>query len=84
VLPTKPVAEVDVAAAVALAKRLLEANKDRRIRITTGDSRPGKTAWVYGRVGKPCLRCGTRIEKSQLGPGPLQLRDVYWCPYCQR
>jgi endonuclease-8 len=84
VLPTKPIGDVDVPALVALAKRLLNANKDRRIRITTGDSRPGKTAWVYGRVGKPCLRCGTRIEKSQLGPNPLQLRDVYWCPYCQR
>jgi endonuclease-8 len=67
---------------VALAKKLIEANKDRTERTTTGRLR-GDTDWVYGRAGKPCLRCGTRILKGALGDNPLQLRDIYWCPNCQ-
>ncbi|MBG6055690.1 endonuclease-8 [Salinibacterium sp. CAN_S4] len=83
VLPTRPVAEVnDVPGMVALAKRLIEANKDRTERTTTGRLR-GDTDWVYGRAGRPCLRCGTRILKGALGDNPLQLRDTYWCPNCQ-
>jgi len=81
--PTKPVGEVDVDRMVTLMHRLIHANKSRSIRTTTGDLRPTKTAYVYGRVGKPCLRCGTRIKKGQLGPTPLIQRDVYWCPRCQ-
>lgn len=81
--PWWPIGEIDVDAAVATAHRLIHANKHRAIRATTGDLRPGHTAWVYGRVGKPCLRCGTRILRGQLGPTPLVQRDVYWCPRCQ-
>ncbi|HYD35640.1 MAG TPA: bifunctional DNA-formamidopyrimidine glycosylase/DNA-(apurinic or apyrimidinic site) lyase [Vitreimonas sp.] len=33
---------------------------------------------VYGREGKPCLHCGTPIEKIQLGG-----RGTYFCPSCQ-
>ena len=36
--------------------------------------------WVYGRKGKPCLRCGTPIEKIR--QGHLQ-RATYFCPQCQ-
>lgn len=84
VLPTRPVGEVvDLERMVTLAKRLIEANKDRPERTTTGTLR-GETDWVYGRAGKPCLRCGTRIEKGELGDTALQLRETYWCPNCQR
>jgi endonuclease-8 len=89
VLPTRPVAEVpDLPRMVDLAKRTLEANKNRVERTLTGDTRPGKQDWVYGRAGKPCRRCGTRIRGGQLGD-PVQPgrgatdRDVYWCPRCQ-
>jgi len=81
--PTKPVGEVDVDRMVALGHRLIQANKSRSIRTTTGDLRPTKTAYVYGRRGQPCRRCGTPIRKGQLGPTPLIQRDVYWCPRCQ-
>jgi endonuclease-8 len=82
-LPTRPVAEVnELEKTVELAKRLLEANKDRPARTTTGKLR-GETAWVYGREGRPCFRCGTTIEWGELGDSSLQLRDVYWCPHCQ-
>jgi endonuclease-8 len=68
---------------VALGKKLIEANKDRVERTTTGRLR-GDTDWVYGREGRPCLRCGTAIASGELGDSPLQLRVTYWCPHCQR
>ena len=66
---------------VTLAKRLLEVHRDRASRVTTGDRRPGRRLWVYGRQG-PCLRCGTPILTDQLGPDG-QERTVWWCPSCQ-
>jgi endonuclease-8 len=83
VLPTSPVKQVDMVAVVDLAYRLLQANKDRPSRTTTGDTRPGRRSWVYGRAGKPCLRCGTPVLAGQLGKDELQERDTYWCPSCQ-
>jgi len=82
-LPTRPVGEIDnPVKLVALAHRLIDANKDRIDRTTTGVLR-GETDWVYRRAGKPCLRCGTRIEHGKIGETALQLRDIYWCPRCQ-
>jgi endonuclease-8 len=68
---------------VALAKRLLEANKTRVGHVTTGDTRRGRTNWVYGREGQPCLRCGAAVRYGQHGPAG-QSRVAYWCPRCQR
>lgn len=82
-LPTRPVGDVDIVRTVDLAHRLLQANRDRAERTTTGDMRPGRQVWVYGRDGKPCRRCGTRIERGELGADELSLRVTYWCPYCQ-
>jgi endonuclease-8 len=84
VLPTRPVADVpDLGRTVALAHRLIDANKDRVQRTTTGNVR-GQTSWVYGREGRACSRCGTRILHGELGRTELELRDTYWCPHCQR
>jgi endonuclease VIII len=41
--------------------------------------RPGPR-WVYGRAGRPCRRCGTRICSARVGVGR---RTAYWCPRCQ-
>ena len=83
-LPNRPVGSIEnPAKLVALAHRLIDANKDRVERTTTGTLR-GDTDWVYRREGKPCLRCGTRVERGELGETALQLRDIYWCPQCQR
>ena len=83
VLPTRPVGEVaDLGRMVALAKQLIEANKDRVERTFTGKLR-GATNWVYGRAGQSCSRCGTRILSGELGDSPLTLRVTYWCPHCQ-
>ncbi len=84
VLPTRPVGEVpDLPSVVDLAERMLQANKQRWTRSTTGDLRPGQTSWVYGRRGKPCRRCGTRLLGGELGRLEGQERVVTWCPRCQ-
>jgi len=83
ILPTTPMAEVDAAALVDLARRLMVANRDRFPRVTTGDTRPGRRSWVYGRTGQACLRCGTRLLGGELGARPGQERVITWCPVCQ-
>jgi endonuclease-8 len=83
VLPTRPVGEVpDLPGLVGLAHRLITANRER-VRTTTGNTRPGERAWVFGRDGQPCRRCGTRIERGRLGRNDLELRNTFWCPRCQ-
>ncbi|MCC3769484.1 DNA-formamidopyrimidine glycosylase family protein, partial [Streptomyces sp. UNOC14_S4] len=47
---------------VTLARQFLEANKARAVRVTTGDPRPGRQLWVYGRDGRPCRRCGVLVR----------------------
>jgi endonuclease VIII len=81
--PTTPMGDVPVTPAVDLAYRMLHANRDRTTRSTTGELAAGRRTWVYGRAGKPCRRCGTRIRHGQLGPTELQERDCFWCPHCQ-
>lgn len=84
VLPTRPVGEVpDLPAMIALAKRLIDANRDRDLRTTTGDTRTGARSWVFSRDGQPCRRCGTRIRRGELGRTDIELRITYWCPHCQ-
>lgn len=83
-LPTRPVGETpDLPAVVTLAERMLQANKNRWTRSTTGNLRPGQTSWVYGRTGRPCRRCGTRLLGGELGRVEGQERVVTWCPRCQ-
>ncbi|MEU3842076.1 DNA-formamidopyrimidine glycosylase family protein [Streptomyces sp. NPDC028635] len=64
----------------ALAKKLLEVNRDRPIRATTGQR--GQDLFVYGRAPRPCLRCGTSIRVADQGDGSRE-RPTYWCPRCQ-
>ena len=83
-LPTRPVGETPhLEKVVDLAERMLQANKQRFTRSTTGDLRPGRTSWVYGRTGRPCRRCGTRLLGGELGRVEGQERVVTWCPRCQ-
>lgn len=77
--PWTPVGQVaDLPGLVALAHRLLRANRDRPIRSTTGALRRGHTTYVYGRGGAPCRRCGHEIRVSSAGE-----RVTFWCPHCQ-
>jgi endonuclease-8 len=80
--PWTPVGEVpDAARLITLAHQMLNANRDRPVRVTTGDTRRGRTTWVYGRRG-PCLRCHSPIAVE--GPGASDRdRLTWWCPTCQ-
>ncbi|MFG2196976.1 DNA-formamidopyrimidine glycosylase family protein [Streptomyces sp. NPDC048639] len=81
--PWLPVSEVPAPdRLVALAHRLLEANKTRIARATTAVDRRDQRLWVYGRAGRPCRRCGTAVRSADQGD-PGQERSTYWCPACQ-
>lgn len=83
VSPWRPVGAIaDLDGLVSLARRLLEANKDHASTITTGDRRRGFETWVYGRAGRPCRRCGSRIRRGEMGAQP-QERLILWCDRCQ-
>jgi endonuclease-8 len=82
--PSRPVGQVkNLDALVGLGHRLLDANKARFGHVTTGDTRPGRENWVYGRARRPCRRCGTPIRRREQGP-PGQERLRFWCPNCQQ
>jgi DNA-formamidopyrimidine glycosylase len=77
--PWQRVGEVtDLGAVVELARRLLDANKERVGQVTTGNRRRGEETWVYGRRGRPCRRCGTPVRSEG-----QQDRITFWCPSCQ-
>ncbi|MFC0039006.1 DNA-formamidopyrimidine glycosylase family protein [Actinomadura rayongensis] len=72
----------DLPAVVDLSHRLLDANKARHGHITTGDRRPGREHWVYGRGGRPCRRCGTPVRRADQA-SDVGERVTFWCPACQ-
>ena len=77
--PWTPVRDVpDLPGLVALAHKLLAANRGRWTQSTTGSLHNGQTTYVYGRRGRPCRRCGTLIDKAEQAD-----RVTYWCPTCQ-
>ncbi|WP_309066736.1 DNA-formamidopyrimidine glycosylase family protein [Microbacterium sp.] len=84
VLPETPAADVDVDALLDLGARTIVANRNRVVRTFTGDSRRGRSTWVYGRAGRPCRRCSTLIQRGALGADPTHERVTFWCPNCQR
>jgi formamidopyrimidine-DNA glycosylase len=50
--------------------------------FASAEGRPGHFQHdfaVYGREGKPCKRCGTRIRADRQGQ-----RSTFYCPRCQR
>lgn len=74
---------------MTVAKKLLEANRNRPVRTTTG--RPNQRLYVYGHAPRPCLRCGTSVRRANrtdsgngtgTGTGSHE-RPTYWCPTCQ-
>jgi len=79
-LPTSPAGSLDdPLRVVTRAREMLWANRLRITRTTTGNTRPGEELWVYGRGGRPCRRCGTRIRRRE----ETGERVTYWCPSCQ-
>ena len=69
---------------VATARSLLVANANRAAgpeRVTTGAARRRVgPLWVYGRAGRSCRRCDSRLVSRRHGDLP---RVTTWCPGCQ-
>jgi endonuclease VIII len=84
--PATPVAEVaDVRTMMTDAKQLLEVNlgPGRRVTVLNARGLPvGRMAgrpgyWVYGGERRPCLKCGTPIQRGVLGkPNGEEERDI--------
>jgi endonuclease-8 len=80
-MPTARLEEERLRGLVRRARDLLRRNVGAGRRVTRL-SLAGPRFWVYGRSGKACLRCGTRIEMFRQGAPPG--RSTYHCPRCQR
>lgn len=82
--PRTPTGEVeDLHHLVDLAHRLLNANKDRARRVTTGADGMNPY-WVYGRGGQACMRCRGILSKESLAESDRSAeRDIYFCASCQ-
>jgi endonuclease-8 len=83
VSPWTPVRDVDLRAAVRLARRMMTYALTHPAQVTTGDTRRGQTHWVYGRAERPCRRCGTPVGFRDAVTGTSWARETWWCPTCQ-
>ena len=80
--PWTPVAEVDLAALLDTARRLLLRGVTSALPSTTGNPRPGANTYVHGRSGRPCVRCGAIVRVAPIGPA-LKERTAFYCAGCQ-
>jgi endonuclease-8 len=82
VSPWTPVGSVEGQPLLRLARRMMTYALTHPAQVTTGDSRRGRTHWVYGRAGQPCLRCGAPVQVRGATGRPYE-RETWWCPVCQ-
>lgn len=83
-LPSAPIPPEQAPTLAETAARMLRAGVDRPRRTFTGEDRPGRRTWVYGRAGRACRRCGTTVVQGRIGPDETAERIAVWCPSCQR
>ena len=77
-LPTAPVGTVkDPLRMAQRARDMLWLNRSRSNRTTTGDTRPGRELWVYGRSGGRVAGAARHRDGSHRRP------VTFWCPICQ-
>jgi endonuclease-8 len=82
VSPWTPVAEVDLPALLATARRQLLRGASQAVPSTTGNPRRGMQTYVHGRSGRPCQRCGGTVRVAEIGPTDKR-RPAFYCPVCQ-
>jgi len=63
-----------------VASRLLAENVRGGPRVTRRANDQAGRLWVYGRTGRPCLRCDTPVRSARMG---RDQRSTFWCPGCQ-
>jgi len=79
-IPVAQLSDEEIIEIVKLASDLMSKNLQghpRRTRFALDRQKH----WVYGRNGKACFKCGSRIQLSRQGDLG---RTTYWCPQCQR
>jgi formamidopyrimidine-DNA glycosylase len=81
--PWTPVRDVDLHAVVRLVRRMMQHSLEHPGQVTTGDTRRGRTHWVYGRAERPCRRCTTPVQFRDSVTGQPYARETWWCPSCQ-
>lgn len=84
--PAAPVSTIkDPQRLAQRARDMVWRNRNTWSRTTTGDTRPGRRLWVYGRAGQVCRRCGSTIESGDRHQdlGGLSDRITFWCRLCQ-
>ncbi len=81
--PLSAVGDTTLRAMLGRGAALVRANSAGGARVTTTAGTPGNVH-VYGRTGRPCPRCGTRIVSAATRANPrANPRRAYWCPACQ-
>lgn len=90
VTPWTATGAVDLDRIVDLSRRLLWANRERALQVTTGDTRRGR--WHHVFEQRRCLRCDTAVARNlqdthgqvvDRSTGSGRQRITYWCPRCQ-
>lgn len=67
---------------VAIGSALIRVNTVRGQRNTTGRNLQRPDHWIYGRWGRPCPICGTKLDGWAERDSPWR-RVSGWCPTCQ-
>ncbi|WP_338537883.1 Fpg/Nei family DNA glycosylase [Janibacter terrae] len=83
--PWRPAADLgddEVTALLARLHELMLRGREHAVQSATGILRADQRAWVHGRSGRPCRRCGQTVRVAPLGrQGPD--RVFFSCPGCQ-
>ncbi len=72
----------DIAGLLDTARRLLVTSCRLGRTTITGRTDLVDDAWVHGRVGLPCKRCGGTVRLAPIGVQPRE-RVMCYCPTCQ-
>jgi len=80
--PFLRVRDLDEECLRGIIERALKELRANRITLArrTRHGNDGPRLWIYGREGRPCLVCGTAIERTRQGDLG---RSTWWCPGCQ-
>lgn len=81
--PWTPADQVtDPATLLMTARTLMQRSVADDLPMSSRPTGRGQAAGVHGRAGRPCTRCGTRIEVAPVRRPPME-RPAFFCPRCQ-
>ncbi len=80
--PIEDLGEDGTRTVVGTARRLLVLSCRLGRTTMTGRADMTDDAWVHGRMGLPCKKCGTTVRLAPIGQQPHE-RVIFYCPHCQ-